>query len=72
MNGGIIVQERSCPRCGIRRTVRIGTLKVAFCFNCRLGWPATESAALRDERELAVTPGVPHRFGPAVLTRLSM
>jgi hypothetical protein len=32
------IQERLCPRCGIRRTVRLGRPRIAFCFNCRLRW----------------------------------
>src|SRR5918993_118850 len=42
MNGAII-QERNCPRCAIRRTVRIADS--SFCHNCRLQWhqaPNTE------------------------------
>lgn len=35
MNGATI-QERPCPRCAIRRTVRIA--RASFCFNCRLHW----------------------------------
>ena len=35
MNGATI-QERPCPRCAIRRTVRIA--RASFCFNCHLHW----------------------------------
>jgi hypothetical protein len=35
---GTTIQERSCPRCGIRRTVRLGLSTTSFCFNCRFGW----------------------------------
>jgi ribosomal protein L37AE/L43A len=38
MNGGIVIQERRCPRCGNRRTVRRGSSSRSFCFNCRYGW----------------------------------
>ena len=38
MNGGTMIQERRCPRCGIRRTVRMGRTRVALCFNCRFHW----------------------------------
>ena len=72
MNGGMVIQERSCPRCSIHRTVQVGTSKIAFCFNCRLQWSANGSSALRDERALAVTATVPYRFGPTELARLRM
>jgi len=35
MNGATI-QEHPCPRCAIRRTVRIA--KASYCFNCGLHW----------------------------------
>jgi hypothetical protein len=42
MNGATI-QERPCPRCAIRRTVRIwGT---SFCHNCHLQWHGASGAA---------------------------
>jgi hypothetical protein len=37
MSNGYLVQERSCPRCAIRRTVRVADGS-SFCFNCRLQW----------------------------------
>jgi hypothetical protein len=43
MNGGIIIQERACPRCANRRTVRVGSLARLFCFNCRHAWAAADS-----------------------------
>jgi hypothetical protein len=38
MNGGILIQERRCPRCGNRRTARRGCSDHAICFNCRSYW----------------------------------
>jgi hypothetical protein len=38
MNGTLVVQERACPRCATKRTVRIGTSATSFCFNCRTRW----------------------------------
>jgi len=35
------IQERSCPRCGIRRTVRLGCSTPSLCLNCRLHWGAS-------------------------------
>jgi hypothetical protein len=35
---GVLIQEQRCPRCGIRRTVRIGRSHKSLCFNCRLLW----------------------------------
>jgi ribosomal protein L37AE/L43A len=34
-----VIQERRCPRCAIKRTLRLahGT---SFCFNCRSQWEA--------------------------------
>ena len=37
MNGKTI-QQVHCPRCAIRRTVRIGRSNLSFCFNCRMQW----------------------------------
>jgi hypothetical protein len=39
MRQGYVIQERSCPRCAIRRTVRLGR-GLALCFNCRYHWDA--------------------------------
>ena len=46
MSSGI-VQHRCCPRCAIRRTVRLAD--GSFCYNCRLLW--------RDELSLTYAPG---------------
>jgi hypothetical protein len=42
MNGGTI-QERPCPRCAIRRTVRLAGS--SFCHNCHLHWYGASGAA---------------------------
>jgi hypothetical protein len=50
MNGATI-QERPCPRCAIRRTVRIaGT---SFCHNCHLQWEGASGAAFLPRPEPA-------------------
>ena len=36
---GLILQQSTCPRCGILRTVRVGTSGLTFCMNCRHRWP---------------------------------
>ena len=54
MNGGIVIQERPCPRCSIRRTVLIGTRKVAFCFNCRLECASSGSAVRTGRARLSM------------------
>ncbi len=38
MNGGMIIQDIGCPRCLVRRTVRLGLSTTSFCFNCRFRW----------------------------------
>jgi hypothetical protein len=38
---GMIIQERACPRCTIRRTLRTLLGDRSFCFNCRLNWRPT-------------------------------
>lgn len=37
MTGAYVIQEQSCPRCAMRRTVRLAAGGY-FCFNCRLQW----------------------------------
>ena len=63
------IVEFRCPRCAIRRTVRVGHWG-GFCFNCRFAWdrPASADAA-------SVPSGAPVQsalglFGPAELLRL--
>jgi hypothetical protein len=43
MTGSYVIQEQRCPRCAIRRTIRLAA-GGSFCFNCRLQWPAREIA----------------------------
>jgi hypothetical protein len=38
----LVIEQRACPRCQIRRTVRLA--RTSFCFNCRWTWGATASA----------------------------
>jgi ribosomal protein L37AE/L43A len=38
MLGGLFIQERTCPRCGNRRTVRRGACTESLCLNCRYKW----------------------------------
>jgi hypothetical protein len=37
MRPGYLIQERACPRCAIRRTVRLGQ-GGSLCFNCHFQW----------------------------------
>jgi ribosomal protein L37AE/L43A len=41
---GNTIQERRCPACGNRRTVRVGRSSMSFCFNCRTQWSGGASA----------------------------
>jgi hypothetical protein len=52
MNGATI-QENPCPRCAIRRTVRIA--RASFCFNCRLHWGSQATSAAVSEPAYAFT-----------------
>ena len=71
MNGGIVIQERRCSRCSNRRTVRMGTSNVAFCFNCRHKWAANGSTARRHEGAVVVMPAPYYTFGPGERERLN-
>ena len=65
MNGATI-QEHPCPRCAIRRTVRIAS--ASFCFNCRLHWGSQwdNGAGLESPLEL------PYTFTAAERARLTI
>jgi hypothetical protein len=67
MRDGIIIQERPCPRCAIRRTARLA-YGTSFCFNCRLQWP-THDAPLLDAVEVLAPL---HAFAADELARLSV
>ena len=41
----IVIQQRLCPRCGIRRTAQLGRSSTSLCFNCRLKWDAAQAAS---------------------------
>ena len=59
------IEQRPCPRCTMRRTVRMGTWGW-FCFNCRLHVASTDAAWPADmpaER-------AEYQFTPAELARL--
>jgi hypothetical protein len=43
MTGSYLIQEQTCPRCAIRRTVRLAA-GGCFCFNCRLQWSTRQIA----------------------------
>ena len=65
----MVIQQSRCPRCAIRRTVRLGA-RGAFCFNCRLQWD-TERAAHQGMKAAGSTPPpLQHPFVPAELIRL--
>src|SRR5437868_411983 len=67
MRDGIIIQERACPRCAIRRTARLG-YGASFCFNCRFQSP-TDAAPLPHSAEL---PSPLFVFAPDELARLNV
>jgi len=39
----MVIVERPCPRCAIRRSVRFGQLG-SYCFNCSFRWNVLASA----------------------------
>src|SRR5262249_24066276 len=41
----IVVQERFCPNCGVRRTVRWAGSSTLFCFNCHTQWNEPPAAS---------------------------
>jgi hypothetical protein len=67
MNGATI-QEHPCPRCAIRRTVRIAT--ASFCFNCRLQWGSQWGKPLGATVEPRLEP--PYPFTVAETARLTI
>ena len=59
---GVIIQDRPCPRCAIRRTVlRSG---VSFCFNCHMIWGVGSGPAV------APLPEPAYAFTPTETARL--
>ena len=46
MNGGYVIRDHRCPRCGNNRTVQLARSGRNFCFNCRWLWSATVEVAL--------------------------
>jgi hypothetical protein len=69
MRDGFVIQDRACPRCAIRRRVRLGDGAI-FCFNCRLEAPAHAGGDDRASRGLAWP--IPEPLEPAELSRLTM
>ena len=67
MNGGKI-QERDCPRCGIRRTVRLPGSVWSLCFNCKLQWNSRIMITNRESKPVPVLTAYP--FSPVELKRL--
>jgi hypothetical protein len=59
------VQEQRCPRCAIRRTVRVGSDDRSFCFNCRYRWDPRAPGSIEPVRIRAEA-----IFTPAELARL--
>jgi hypothetical protein len=53
MTGGYLIQERPCPRCAIRRTVRLAA-GGSFCFNCRLQWSTRQIARAQPAPRMTV------------------
>jgi len=69
MNGGTI-QESDCPRCGIRRTVRLPGSPWSLCFNCKLQWNSSIAATTGESQPGPVS--TPYPFSPAELKRLTV
>jgi len=65
MNGATI-QEHPCPRCAIRKTVRIAS--ASFCCNCRLRWGSQSGKALDATVEPRLEPS--YTFTAAETARL--
>ena len=60
---GFIIEDRGCPRCGMRRTGRVQRSFTAFCFNCHFQWDTFAAAD-------AAEPFPPHAFSDEELARL--
>jgi hypothetical protein len=71
MSGGYLIQERACPRCAIRRTVRL-TAGNSFCFNCRLQWSTQQVARGQPVRWMTALPLTSHPFTPAEQARMAI
>jgi hypothetical protein len=64
------VQEKHCPRCGIKRTVWLGEWG-SFCFNCRLRWGRGSGIAPQPAPTATVSPQRFEGLLPAELARLA-
>jgi hypothetical protein len=71
MSGGYLIQERACPRCAIRWTVRL-TAGNSFCFNCRLQWSTQQVARGQPVRWMTALPLTSHPFTPAEQARMAI
>jgi hypothetical protein len=71
MIGGYLIQERSCPRCAIRRTVRL-TPGSSFCFNCRLQWSTQQVAPGQPVRWMTALPLTSQTFTLAEQARMAI
>jgi hypothetical protein len=63
----LLIQERACPRCGIRRTVRLGFSQISVCFNCRWQWGEPSSLP-----GLQVAGSIVDTISPAEIKRLEI
>lgn len=50
----MIIEERGCPRCRIRRTVRVHS-STSLCMNCKLQWPPSALPLEQSKAELIFT-----------------
>ena len=71
MISGYVIQERSCPRCAIRRTVRL-TPGSSFCFNCRLQWSTQQVAPGQPVRWMTALPLTSQTFTLAEQARMAI
>ena len=65
------VQERQCPRCSIRRTLRYGGAS-SFCANCRLQWDAAPASASSRVQAWPAPRLAAYPFTPRELDRLGI
>jgi hypothetical protein len=64
----VLIQERTCPRCGIRRTIRLRGSDASLCMNCHLQWDGSGPTSGPAAALPAVDPAYP--FSGRELTRL--
>jgi hypothetical protein len=71
MRDGFLIQELSCPRCTIRRTMGLANGN-SFCFNCRFQWPTQPVAGDHAARAMIAPPQPSEPFGVAEQARLAI